>query len=103
MSVFMSFCARMCARFWPAVRQLPRGADYDFRTAPLGWADRYWTRALLLRVPLLGQPGPDTRQYRLVQWNEALALGNGELKRKVRLTPTVSSMEGIVAADLSRI
>lgn len=73
---------RMCERFWPGVHPLPRGADYDFRTAPLAWADRYWSRALLLRVPLLGVPGQDARQYTLAQWNDALALENDELKRK---------------------
>lgn len=72
----------MCERFWPELHPRPRGQDYEFRTAPLYWCDRNWSRAVLLKVALVGGAGADARRYTLAHWNEAVALENQEHKQK---------------------
>jgi type VI secretion system protein ImpA len=72
----------LCERFWPDLHPAPRGSDFEFRTAPLDWADEHWSRALLLRVPLICGSGPDPRSFTLAQWNEAAMQDNAAPAKK---------------------
>lgn len=69
-------------RYWQDLHPRPRGNDYDFRTAPLNWADEYWSRAVLMRIALVSGTGPEARSFTLLQWNEAIALENSAAKNK---------------------
>lgn len=72
----------LCQRYWDDVHPRPRGADFDFRTAPLNWADEYWSRAILMRIVLVAGTGADGRSYTLSQWNEALRVEADAVKNK---------------------
>lgn len=72
--------ARLCERFWDTLHPLPREGDIEFRTAPLLWLDEHWSRALLVRVPLLRGGDTEAREVTLANWRESLALENSERK-----------------------
>ena len=72
----------LCEQFWDQVHPLPRDGDYEYRTGPLNWADKYWSDALLMRVPLVAGTGPDARSFTLLEWNQALAVEANMVKDK---------------------
>lgn len=78
----MRLMSGLCQRYWEDVHPRPREADFDFRTAPLNWADEYWSRAILMRIVLVAGGGPDGRSYTLAQWNEALRVEADAVKNK---------------------
>jgi type VI secretion system protein ImpA len=71
----------LCERYWPELYPRIHDDDVDYRVAALGRADRYWSQAVLLKLPLVdtGQAG---HQSTLADWQAALALENEDRKRK---------------------
>lgn len=99
----------LCERFWDGLHPLPRGGDIEFRTAPFDWADRHWSLALVLRVPLVVGGSPEPMAVTLAQWQEAAAADNDNLKKKkpapdeaAPLTPTkiLAQLAGMPAPDV---
>ncbi|QNB00150.1 type VI secretion system protein TssA [Massilia sp. Se16.2.3] len=56
------------------------GRRYRIPHRPLAWLDEHWSRALLVRVPLLRGSGVDAHEVTLAAWREALAMDNSERK-----------------------
>ncbi len=84
---------RLCQRYWQDIHPLPRDGDHDFRSAPLEWADRYWSQALLLHVPLAGG-----HALTLAQWEAAMASDNEERKQKNGGPAAAKRMQDRIAA-----
>ena len=84
---------RLCQRYWQDIHPLPRDGDHDFRSAPLEWADRYWSQALLLHVPLAGG-----HALTLAQWDAAMASDNEERKQKNGGPAAAKRMQDRIAA-----
>lgn len=78
----LSLINGLCEQFWDQIHPLPREGDYEYRTGPLNWADKYWSDALLMRLPLVVGTGPEARSFTLLEWNEALAVEASVVKDK---------------------
>lgn len=76
----------LCERFWEDLHPLPRGQDFDFRTAPFDWADCSWANALTLYVPLISGRGQGARSVTLTQWKDTMAAANEDRKKKKATT-----------------
>lgn len=84
--------------YWDGLHPLPRPDDFSYRLEPLRWADTHWTQAVLQRLPLISGKGPEAPSYTLLQWNEAMALENAELKQKH--TVKAAAANGVPTAAL---
>jgi type VI secretion system protein ImpA len=74
--------AGLCTDYWQSLHPLPEDGDMEYRLAPLEWADRAWSEALVQRALLIPAPGSTARGYTLADWKAALDIELQEDKGK---------------------